>query len=98
MDEYLKKRESHEAAPKEEYPEEQIPAMMGMACFADEVIAHANGLLTQEETFTQMSREHLRDILKMLDAINDSLRTLSDVIMECYCHSKPFAAPARERT
>lgn len=98
VDEYLKKQKPHEAAPKEEYPEEQIPAMMGMACFADEVIAHANGLLTQEEIFAQMLRENLKDILKMMDAIHDSLKTLSDMILDCYCHSQPFAAPARERS
>ena len=61
--------------------------MMGMAYFADDTIAHTNDFLKQEDTFAQMSRENLKDILKMLDAINGSIRALSNVITDCYANS-----------
>ena len=61
--------------------------MMGMANFADGVIAHANDFLKQADTFTQKSRENLRDVLKMLDTINSSIRVLGDVVADCYSNS-----------
>ena len=71
----------------EEFPKEQIAAMMGMAYFADGVIAHTNDFLKQADTFAQMSRENLRDILKMLDAINHSIQSLGDVAADCCSNS-----------
>ena len=76
-----------ESVAAEEFPKEQIAAMMGMACFADSVIAHANDFLEQADTFAQMSREDLRDVLKMLGAINSSIQALGDVVADCYSNS-----------
>ena len=88
VDEYLAKGQPQESEPAtEEYPKEQIAAMMGMAYFADGVIAHTNDFLKQADTFAQMSRENLRDVLKMLDAINSSIQILSDVVADCYSNS-----------
>lgn len=61
--------------------------MMGMAYFADGVIAHTNDFLKQVDTFAQMSRENLMDVLKMLDAINSSIQILSDMVEGCYSNS-----------
>ena len=71
----------------EGFQKEQIAAMMGMAYFADGVIAHTNDFLKQADTFAQMSRENLMDVLKMLDAINSSIQTLGDVVADCYSTS-----------
>lgn len=86
--EYLAKNHPQESeSATEEFPKKQIAAMMGMAYFADGVIAHTNDFLKQPDTFAQMSRENLRDVLKMLDAINSSIQTLSDVVADCYSNS-----------
>lgn len=89
VDEYLAKEPPCEENPKapQQLPNEQIAAMMGMACFADATIAHTNDFLNQADAFAQMSRENLMDILKMLDAINGSIRALCDVITDCYSNS-----------
>lgn len=88
VDEYLAKDHPQESEPTtEEFPKGQIAAMMGMAYFADGVIAHTNDFLKQADTFAQMSRENLMDVLKMLDAINSSIQTLSDVVADCYSNS-----------
>lgn len=89
VEEYLAARQPQksESAADEKFPKGQISAMMGMAYFADATIAHTNDFLKQEGTFDQMSRENLMDILKMLDAINGSIRALSNVITDCYANS-----------
>lgn len=88
VDEYLAKGQPQESeSVTEEFPKEQIAAMMGMAYFADDTIAHTNDFLKQADTFAQMSRENLRDVLKMLDAINSSIQALSDVVADCYSNS-----------
>lgn len=88
VDEYLAKGQPQESeSMTEEFPKEQIAAMMGMAYFADDTIAHTNDFLKQADTFAQMSRENLRDVLKMLDAINSSIQALSDVVADCYSNS-----------
>ena len=89
VDEYLANRQPQdsESVAAEGLPKEQIAAMMGMACFADDTIAYANDFLKQADTFAQMSRENLTDILKMLDAINGSIRALCDVVTDCYVNS-----------
>ena len=89
VDEYLAKKPPCEPPPEgpQRIPNEHIAAMMGMAHFADDTIAHTNDFLKQEDTFAQMSRENLKDILKMLDAINGSIRALSNVITDCYANS-----------
>ena len=89
VDEYLAKGQPQEpeSVAAGGLPKEQIAAMMGMAHFADDTIAHTNDFLKQEDTFAQMSRENLKDILKMLDAINGSIRALSNVITDCYANS-----------
>lgn len=89
VDEYLAKGQPQESKPLtvEKFPEEQVAAMMGMAYFADGVIAYTNDFLKQADTFAQMSRENLMDVLKMLDAINSSIQTLSDVVADCYSNS-----------
>ena len=89
MDEYLAKKPPCEPTLKvpQQIPNEHIAAMMGMACFADATIAHTNDFLKQADTFAQMSKEQLTDILKMLDAINGSIRALSNVITDCYANS-----------
>ena len=89
MDEYLVKEPLCEEKSKvpQQISNEQIAAMMGMACFADTTIKHTNDFLKQEDTFAQMSRENLTDILKMLDAVNGSIRALCNVITDCYANS-----------
>lgn len=88
MDEYLAKGQPQESeSVTEEFPKEQIAAMMGMAYFADGVIEHTNDFLKQADTFAQMSRENLMDVLKMLDAINSSVQALGDVVADCYSNS-----------
>lgn len=89
VDEYLAKKLPCKPTPEapQQIPNEHIAAMMGMAYFADDTIAHTNDFLKQEDTFAQMSRENLKDILKMLDAINGSIRALSNVITNCYANS-----------
>lgn len=89
VDEYLTKGrpQESESLTAEGFQKEQIAAMMGMAYFADGVIAYANDFLKQADTFAQMSQENLRDVLKMLDAINSSIRALSDVVADCYSNS-----------
>lgn len=88
VDEYLAKYHPQESEyTTEEFPKEQIAAMMGMAYFADGVMAHTNDFLKQADTFAQMSRENLRDVLKMLDEINSSIQALSDVVADCYSNS-----------
>lgn len=88
MDEYLAKGQPQESeSVTEEFPKEQIAAMMGMAYFADGVIEHTNDFLKQADTFAQMLRENLLDVLKMLDAINSSIQVLGDVVVDCYSNS-----------
>ena len=89
VDEYLAKKLPCEPPPEapQQIPNEHIAAMMGMAYFADDTIAHTNDFLKQEDTFAQMSRENLTEILKMLDAINGSIRALCTVITDCYANS-----------
>ena len=89
VDEYLTKEQPQESESltAEGFPKEQIAAMMGMAYFADGVIAHTNDFLKQVDTFAQMSRENLMDVLKMLDAINSSIQILSDMVEGCYSNS-----------
>ena len=89
VDEYLTKGQPQESESltAERFPKEQIAAMMGMAYFADGVIAHTNDFLKQVDTFAQMSRENLMDVLKMLDAINSSIQILSDMVEGCYSNS-----------
>lgn len=89
VDEYLVKEPLCEEKSKvpQQISNEQIAAMMGMACFADTTIKHTNDFLKQEDTFAQMSRENLTDILKMLDAVNGSIRALCNVITDCYANS-----------
>ena len=89
VEEYLAERQPQksESAAGEKFPKGQLSAMMGMAYFADATIAHANDFLNQADVFAQMSRENLMDILKMMDAINSSVRALGDVITNCYVNS-----------
>lgn len=89
VEEYLAARQPQksESAAGEKFPKGQLSAMMGMAYFADATIAHANDFLNQADVFAQMSRENLMDILKMMDAINSSVRALGDVITNCYVNS-----------
>ena len=88
VDEYLAKGPPQESeSVTEEFPKEQIAALMGMAYFADDTIAHANDFLKQADTFAQMSRENLMDVLKMLDAINGAIGTLCDAVTDCYSNS-----------
>lgn len=89
VDEYLTKGQPQESESltAEGFPKEQIAAMVGMAYFVDGVIAHTNDFLKQADTFVQMSRENLRDVLKMLDAINSSIQALADVVAERYSNS-----------
>ena len=89
VDEYLTKGQPQESESltAERFPKEQIAAMMGMAYFADGVIAHTNDFLKQVDTFAQMSRENLMDVLKMLDAMNSSIQILSDMVEGCYSNS-----------
>lgn len=88
VDEYLTKGQPQESeSVTEEFLKEQIAAMMGMDYFADDTIAHTNDFLKQADTFAQMSRENLRDVLKILDAINSSIQALSAVVADCYSNS-----------
>lgn len=89
VEEYLAARQPQksESAAGEKFPKGQLSAMMGMTYFADATIAHANDFLNQADVFAQMSRENLMDILKMMDAINSSVRALGDVITNCYVNS-----------
>lgn len=89
VEEYLAARQPQksESAAGEKFPKGQLSAMMGMAYIADATIAHANDFLNQADVFAQMSRENLMDILKMMDAINSSVRALGDVITNCYVNS-----------
>lgn len=89
VDEYLTREQPQESESltAEGFPKEQIAAMMGMAYFADGVIVHTNDFLKQVDTFAQMSRENLRDVLKMLDTINSSIQALGDMVADCYSNS-----------
>ena len=88
VDEYLTKGQPQESeSVTEEFLKEQIAAMMGMAYFVDDTIAHTNDFLKQADTFAQMSRENLRDVLKILDTINSSIQALSAVVADCYSNS-----------
>ena len=89
VDEYLVKEPACEEKSKapQQIPNEQIAVIMGMACFADSTIAHINDFLKQADAFARISRENLTDILKMLDAVNGSIRALYNVITDCYTNN-----------
>ena len=96
IDEYIAKQQAsesgsepaaqgqNESAAKKSYSQEQTAVIMGMAYLADGFNSHVRDFLQQEETFSTFSREDIRYIMRMVDSIDQSLRYLRNMLVNCY--------------
>ena len=96
IDEYMARQQASEAdsevatdhpsedVPAENFSQEQIAVIMGMAYLADGVNGHVREFLEQEDTFSTFSREHIRHIMKMIASMEQSLHRLGKMLVDCY--------------
>ena len=96
IDEYTARQQASEAdsevatdhpaedVPAENLSQEQIAVIMGMAYLADGVNGHVREFLEQEDTFSTLSRDYIRHIMKMLGSMEQSLHRLGKMLVDCY--------------
>ena len=96
IDEYTARQQASEADsevatdhPAEDVPaknlsQEQVAVIMGMAYLADGVNGPVREFLQKEDTFSTLSRDYIRHIMKMLSSMEQSLHRLGKMLVDCY--------------
>lgn len=95
VDEYLNRQQAVEPnkdapvdglppGPDDNTTQEQIPIIMGMAYFTDGITDAVRNFLHQEETFSTLSRENIRYLMRIIAEINTSFNYLRNMLVDCY--------------